>query len=55
MNRNSAARARRQRDRRIALGWKEVKVWVPSQADAEVLQALAADMRSKVAPAKTTD
>lgn len=40
--------AKRQADlrrRRAADGWKEVRVWVPSDADAERLRADAAKMR----------
>jgi hypothetical protein len=42
-----AERARRQRDLRVAEGWQEVKVWVPTEADAEDVRKLAAERRAK--------
>jgi hypothetical protein len=42
-----AERARRQRDVRIAEGWQEVKVWVPTEADAEDVRQLAAERRKR--------
>lgn len=42
-----AERARRQRDRRVAEGWQEVKVWVPTEADAEHIRQIAAERRLK--------
>jgi hypothetical protein len=40
-----AARARRQRELRVTEGWQEVKVWVPTETDAEDVRKLAADRR----------
>lgn len=40
-----AERARRQRDVRVTEGWREVKVWVPTEADAEDIRKLAAERR----------
>jgi hypothetical protein len=42
-----AARARRQRDLRVTEGWQEVKVWVPTEGDAEDVRKLAAERRAK--------
>jgi hypothetical protein len=42
-----AERARRQRDLRVTEGWHEVKVWVPTEADAEDVRKLAAERRVK--------
>lgn len=42
-----AERARRQRDVRVAEGWQEVKVWVPTEADAEDVRKLAAERRKR--------
>jgi hypothetical protein len=42
-----AERARRQRELRVAEGWQEVKVWVPTEADAEDVRKLAAERRAK--------
>lgn len=40
-------RVKRQRDARLAEGWQEVKLWVPTEADAEDLRRLAAERRAK--------
>jgi len=40
-------RVRRQRKLRVAEGWQEVKVWVPTEADAEDVRKLAAERRAK--------
>ncbi len=42
-----AARARKQRDLRVTEGWQEVKVWVPTAADAEDVRKLAAERRTR--------
>jgi hypothetical protein len=42
-----AERARRQRNLRVTEGWQEVKVWVPTEADAEDVRKLAAKRRAK--------
>jgi hypothetical protein len=42
-----AARMRRQRELRITEGWQEVKVWVPTDTDAEDIRKLAAERRAK--------
>ncbi len=41
------ARVRRQRNLRITEGWHEVKVWVPTESDAEDIRKLAAERRAK--------
>jgi hypothetical protein len=46
-DRTVAARARRQRDLRVAEGWQEVKVWVPTDADADDVRKLAAERRTR--------
>lgn len=46
-DRTDVARARLQRERRVAEGWQEVKVWVPTEADAEDVRQLAAERRAK--------
>lgn len=40
-------RVKKQRDCRVQEGWHEVRVWVPTKADAEEVQALAAAARAK--------
>lgn len=40
-------RVRRQRDVRLAEGWQEVRVWVPTEQDANDIRNLAADRRAK--------
>lgn len=45
-DKTAAQRARRQRDLRVIEGWIEVKVWVPTEADAEDLRNLAAERRA---------
>jgi hypothetical protein len=42
-----AARARKQRDLRVTEGWQEVKVWVPTEEDADDVRKLAAERRSR--------
>ncbi|WP_158815359.1 hypothetical protein [Methylocapsa sp. S129] len=42
-----AERARRQRGVRLTEGWQEVKVWVPTEADAEDVRKLAAERRKR--------
>lgn len=46
-DRTVAERARRQRDVRVAEGWQEVKVWVPTQKDGDDIRKLAAERRAK--------
>jgi hypothetical protein len=40
-------RVKRQRDVRLAEGWQEVRVWVPTEQDANDIRNLAADRREK--------
>lgn len=40
-------RMKRQRAVRTAVGWQAVKVWVPTEADAEAVRQLARDCREK--------
>ncbi|WP_236000434.1 hypothetical protein [Bradyrhizobium uaiense] len=40
-------RVKRQRDVRLAEGWQEVRVWVPTEQDANDIRNLAADRRAK--------
>jgi hypothetical protein len=40
-------RVKRQRDVRLAEGWTEVRVWVPTEQDAHDIRNLAADRRAK--------
>lgn len=42
-----SARARKQRNLRVAEGWQEVKVWVPTEKDADDVRKLAAERRSR--------
>ncbi|MCB1520490.1 MAG: hypothetical protein KDJ37_07935 [Hyphomicrobiaceae bacterium] len=46
-DRTVAARVRRQRDARVTEGWVEVKVWVPTETDANDVRKLAAERRAK--------
>jgi hypothetical protein len=46
-DRTVVARVRRQRKARVAEGWQEVKVWVPTEADAADVRRLAAERRAK--------
>lgn len=41
-------RVRRQRDVRLAEGWQEVRVWVPTEQDANDIRNLAADRRVRI-------
>lgn len=41
-------RMKEMRERRKAANWKELRLWVPTEADAAELQALAAEMRRRV-------
>lgn len=41
------SRVKRQRDVRVAEGWQEVRVWVPTEQDADDIRNLAADRRAK--------
>lgn len=40
-------RVRRQRALRVSEGWREVKVWVPTETDAEDVRKLAAERRAR--------
>jgi hypothetical protein len=42
-----ASRVQRQREIRVAAGWQEVKVWVPTARDAEDIRNLAAERRAQ--------
>jgi len=42
---NANARVRLQRERRLREGWKDVRVWVPSEQDAEKIRNLAEELR----------
>ena len=41
-------RVRRQRELRVAQGWQEVKVWVPTKRDAADIRKLAEERRARV-------
>lgn len=43
----AVSRVRRQREIRVAAGWHEVKVWVPTARDAEDIRNLAAERRAR--------
>lgn len=42
---NANARVRLQRERRLREGWKDVRVWVPSEQDAKKIRNLAEELR----------
>lgn len=46
-DRTAIDRVRRQRELRVAEGWHEVKVWVPTAQDADDIRNLAAERRAK--------
>ena len=46
-DRTVVERMRRQRELRTAEGWQEIKVWVPTEADAEDVRKLAEERRAK--------
>jgi hypothetical protein len=46
-DKTAVARVQRQRGLRVAEGWQEVTVWVPTEADAEDVRNLAAERRAK--------
>lgn len=41
------SRVQKQREIRVAAGWQEVKVWVPTERDADDIRTLAAERRAK--------
>ncbi len=43
----ATVRVKRHRERRLALGWKHVRVWVPTVAAAKLIKAFAAKERAK--------
>lgn len=47
VDRTAGARVKRQRDIRLREGWQDVRVWVPSEADAREIKAVAERMRAK--------
>jgi hypothetical protein len=46
-DRTATERIKRQRDARMREGWQEVRVWVPTDHDAEDVRALAAERRAR--------
>jgi hypothetical protein len=46
-DRTASLRIKRQRDARLREGWQEVRVWVPTDKDAEDVRTLAAERRAK--------
>lgn len=48
-DRTVLARLKRQRELRAAEGWREVKVWVPTEQDAADIRKLAEERRAKAA------
>jgi hypothetical protein len=47
VDRTVIQRVKRQRDARVNEGWFEIRVWVPTEADAEDVRKLAAERRAK--------
>lgn len=47
MSKTPTERVKDQRDARLREGWQEVRVWVPTEQDAEDVRTLAADRRAK--------
>lgn len=47
VDRTVVQRVKNQRDARLLEGWQEVRVWVPSEKDAEDIRNIAADRRAK--------
>jgi hypothetical protein len=47
MSKTPTERVKDQRDARLREGWQEVRVWVPTERDAEDVRTLAADRRAK--------
>lgn len=48
-DRTAAARVKRHREKRLAAGWRCVKVWVRNEADAERIRAVARELRDRAA------
>lgn len=48
-DRTIGERTKRQRERRHAAGWKEIRIWVPSEDAAKVIKSAAAKMRLQAA------
>lgn len=46
-DRTVVQRVKNQRDARLLEGWQEVRVWVPSEKDAEEIRNMASDRRAK--------
>jgi hypothetical protein len=46
-DRTATNRVKRQRDARLYEGWQEVRIWVPTDEDAEDVRKLAAERRAK--------
>jgi hypothetical protein len=46
-DRTVVQRVKHQRDARLFEGWQEIRVWVPSERDAEDIRKLAAERRAK--------
>jgi hypothetical protein len=46
-NKKPPSRVQKQREIRVAAGWQEVKVWVPTEKDAEDIRNLADERRKK--------
>lgn len=46
-DRTAVDRVKRQRDARLAEGWQEVRVWVPTEQDAEDIRNLARERRDR--------
>ena len=44
-SKQTAVRVKRQQQKRHALGWREITVWVPNEATALQIKQLAADAR----------
>jgi hypothetical protein len=47
VDRTAVDRVKRQRDARLAEGWQEVRVWVPTEQDAEDIRNLAKERRDR--------
>lgn len=47
VDRTVVARVKRQREYRVAEGWEQVTVWVPTEADAEDIRKLARERRER--------
>lgn len=47
IDKSSQQRVKRQRDARLEEGWREVRVWVPTDDDADAVRTLARTLRAK--------